>query len=182
MFYEVQLKSHVRVPPSSFGQPIKESLLKELKSRFEAYIAKDIGIVIDIVDVVDVGEGVITPGDGAPYYHTTFTALVFRVELQETFAGKVRDITEFGAFVTLGPIEGMVHVSQTMDDFVSFAKEKVLQGKDSGRTLKVDDLVRTRMIAISYKDVSNPKYGLTMRQPGLGKIDWGKEPVAQKAK
>jgi DNA-directed RNA polymerase subunit E' len=180
MFYEVKLKSHIRVPPNSFGLPIKESLLKEIKARYESYISKDIGIVVDIIDVDDVGEGVITPGDGAAYHHTIFRALVFRVDLQEVFIGKVRDITEFGAFITLGPIEGMVHVSQTMDDFVSFAKGKVLQGKESGRMLKVDDVVRARMIAISYKDMNNPKYGLTMRQNGLGKLDWSAEPAKAK--
>jgi len=181
MFYEIKLRSHVRVPPSSFGASIREALLRELKSQYESYISKDIGIVIDVLDVIDVGEGIITPGDGAAYYDTTFSALVFRVDLQEVFIGKVRDITEFGAFVNLGPIEGMVHISQTMDDFVSFGKEKVLQGKESGRVLKIDDVVRARMIAISYKDISNPKYGLTMRQPGLGKIEWIQE-ASKKAK
>lgn len=176
MFYEIKLKSHIRVPPNSFGLPLKESILRELKKQFEAFISKDVGIVVDIVDVTRIGEGVITPGDGAAYYDTTFSALVFRVDVQEVFMGKVRDITEFGAFITLGPVEGMVHISQTMDDFVSFAKEKVLQGKESNKTLKVDDLVCARMIAVSYKDMNNPKYGLTMRQPGLGKL----EPISAK--
>jgi DNA-directed RNA polymerase subunit E' len=59
-----------------------------------------------------------------------------------------------------------------MDDFVSFTKEKVLQGRDSNRALKENDLCRTRVIAVSFKDVLNPKFGLTMRQPGLGKLEW----------
>ena len=46
-------------------------------------------------------------------------------------------------FVELGPIEGMVHVSQTMDDFVSFSKDKVLSGKETKRSLKVSDKVAT---------------------------------------
>ena len=59
-----------------------------------------------------------------------------------------------------------------MDDFVSFAKDKTLSGRDSKRSLKVGDTCRARVIAVSFKDVTNPKIGLTMRQPGLGKLEW----------
>jgi len=37
------------------------------------------------------------------------------------------------------------------------------------------------MIAISYKDATNPKFGLTMRQELLGKIDWIEEDKAKKS-
>jgi DNA-directed RNA polymerase subunit E' len=74
--------------------------------------------------------------------------------------------------MALGPIDGMIHISQTMDDYVSFAKDKVLTGRDSKRSLKVGDLCRARIIAVSFKDLTNPKIGLTMRQPGLGKLEW----------
>ena len=69
----------------------------------------------------------------------------------------------------------MIHISQTMDDFVSFSKEKALTGKESKRALKVGDVCRARIIAISFKDPINPKIGLTMRQQGLGKVEWIKE-------
>ena len=92
--------------------------------------------------------------------------------MSEVCTGKIKDIADFGAFITLGPIDGMIHISQTMDDFVSFAKDKTLSGRDSKRALKVTDACRARVIAVSFKDVTNPKIGLTMRQPGLGKLDW----------
>jgi DNA-directed RNA polymerase subunit E' len=92
--------------------------------------------------------------------------------MQEVVLGKIRDIADFGAFMNLGPIEGMIHVSQAMDDFVTLSKEKVLTGKDSKRALKVGDKCRARIIAISFKDVTNPKLGLTMRQEYLGKLEW----------
>jgi DNA-directed RNA polymerase subunit E' len=172
MFYRTQLKDTVRVPPNLFALDKKEAIVKQLKEKYEAYIAKDLGIVIDVLDVHDVSEGILIQGDGAAFYQTTFDVLTFRIELQEVFAGKVLDITDFGAFVTLGPIEGMIHVSQTMDDFVSFSKDKTLVGKESGRALKVGDVCQSRVIAVSYKDAMSPKFGLTMRQPGLGKLDW----------
>jgi DNA-directed RNA polymerase subunit E'/Rpb7 len=66
----------------------------------------------------------------------------------------------------------MVHISQTMNDFVSYSKEKVLTGKESNRTLHVGDKCVAKIVAISYKDPRNPKFGLTMRGEGLGKEDW----------
>lgn len=173
MFYKIQLKDHIRVPPHYFNiEEVKKAVRKSIKQKYEGKIDPQLGVVIDVTDVKEVGEGVIIPGDGASYYETTFEVMVFQPELQEVVVGRIKDIADFGAFISLGPIDGMIHISQTMDDFVSFSKEKTLAGRDSKRTLKVGDLCRARIIAVSFKDVTNPKIGLTMRQPGLGKVEW----------
>ena len=182
MFYKTEVKDHIRVPPNLFGLPREEAILKMVKKEFDGYISDELGIVIDVDKVDTIGEGVIIPGDGASYYETTFTLLVFKPELQEVLHGRIKDIADFGAFMTIGPIEGMIHISQTMDDYVSFSKEKTLTGKESKHTLKVGDKCRARMIAISYKDIANPKFGLTMRQAGLGKTEWLTEDVKKEVK
>ncbi len=175
MFYKVEVKDHVRIPPSIFGMDVIEAIKKKLTDGYEGHISKDLGIVIDIDEIREVGEGVIIPGDGAIYYQTTFSMIVFRPELQEVMLGKIRDIADFGAFINIGPLEGMIHISQTMDDFVTFGKEKVLVGKDTKHTLKVGDVCRAKIIAVSYKDINNPRIGLTMRSKGLGKLEWLEE-------
>ena len=187
MFYAVKVKDHVRVPPNMFGLDLKESIVKAVKEQFTGYIDREIGIVIDVLKVTNVGEGIIIPGDGANYYEATFELLAYLPEMQEVLPAVVRDVADFGAFLNLGPIDGMVHVSQAMNDFVSVTKDKVLQGKDTGRVLKVGDHCLARMVAISYKDRANPKFGLTMRQDGLGKEDWiaddlSSEPKKRKGK
>jgi DNA-directed RNA polymerase subunit E' len=154
-----------------FNLPKKEAILANVKSTYENFISKELGFVVNVIDVEAVKEGVIVPGDGAGYYETEFELLTFKPELNELVYGKIRDITDFGAFIDMGGAEGMVHISQSMDDFVSFSKEKVLQGKKSGQAIKVGDRVKARIIAVSYKDLNNPKIGLSMRQEGLGKID-----------
>lgn len=181
MFYRTELKDHIRVPPNLFDMAIEEAIVKRVKNKFDGYISKELGIVIDVSSVDEIGEGVIIPGDGAAYYETKFKLLTFKPELQEVILGKIKDIADFGAFISLGPIEGMIHVSQTMDDFVSFSKEKTLAGKDSHKVLKIGDLCRARIIALSYKDLTNPKLGLTMRQPHLGKMEWLEEEKIEKS-
>jgi len=180
MFYKVELKDHIRVPPNLFDLPLEEAVIKRIKAKFSGFISKDLGIVIDVSGMKDIGEGIIIPGDGASYYDVSFELLTFKPEMQEVVVGKIKDIAEFGAFINIGPIDGMIHISQTMDDFVSFSKDKTLTGKETKRVLKVADLCRSRIIAVSFKDVLNPKLGLTMRQQGLGRLDWIKEEAEAK--
>lgn len=175
MFYKVKIKDHIRVPPHLFNLSVKDALLRVLAEQYSGVIDKEIGIVIKASNVEDVGEGIIIPGDGAAYYEATFDVITYKPELKEVVEGKVKDIQDFGAFLSIGPIEGMTHIGQIMDDHVSFSKDKVLMGKNTKRTLKVGDICRARVIAISYKDPNNPKIGLTMRQEGLGKVEWLKE-------
>ncbi|MBI2651814.1 DNA-directed RNA polymerase [Candidatus Woesearchaeota archaeon] len=183
MYYEIELKDRVRVPPSLFNLEVEDAVIKSIKKKYEGYISKDIGIVIDVASLKEIGDGVIIPGDGSSYYQATFEVLAFKPELQEVVLGRIRDIVDFGAFITLGPIDGMIHVSQAMDDFVSFTKDKTLIGKESKKTLKINDICRARIIAVSFKDPLNPKIGLTMRQQGLGRLDWvEEEPAVKKEK
>jgi DNA-directed RNA polymerase subunit E' len=180
MFYKTQLKDHIRVPPHLFGLKLEDAMLERIKKKYEGYISKELGIVIDISRLDNIGEGIIIPGDGASYYETEFEVITFKPEMQEVVLGRIKDIADFGAFISIGPIEGMIHISQTMDDFVSFNKEKTLAGKESKKVLKIGDKCRARIIAVSYKDVANPKLGLTMRQTGLGKLEWIEEKSEKK--
>jgi len=182
MYYKLEIVDHIRVPPNMFTMDITEAITKQVKEKYNGLVSQDMGIVIDVCDIKKIGDGIIISGDGAAYYETEFELLTFKPEMQEVVVGKIKDLADFGAFINLGPIEGMIHVSQTMDDFVSFSKDKVLTGRESKRTLKVGDICRARIIAISFKDLNNPKIGLTMRQPGLGKIEWLQEENAKKAK
>lgn len=172
MFYKIKVKDFIRIAPDKFGLDLKEAMIVEIKAKYEGHISEDLGIVIDVLGIEGIEDGTIIPGDGATFYETEFSLISFIPEMQEVLLGSIRDIADFGAFMIMGPAEGMMHISQTMNDFVSFNKEKSLLGKDTKRVLKVGDQCRARIISISYKDLSNPKIGLTMRQEGLGKDDW----------
>ena len=173
MFYEVLVTDHVRVEPNKFGMDTDEAVRAQLEESYSGFQDKDIGTVVAVLDVQEVKEGIIIPGDGAAYYESTFKLIVFKPELQELIYGTIEEITSFGAFMNMGPIRGMIHISQTMDDFVSFSDTGVLTGKDGKKNLVQGDKCIARIVAISYKG-EDPKIGLTMRQPGLGKLDWVK--------
>jgi len=179
MFYKTVIQDRVRVSPDLFGISKEDAVLKMVKKRYDGYTSQELGFVVDVSSVEKVGDGIIIPGDGAAYFDSEFTIINFKPEMQELCLGRIKDILDFGAFLTIGPIEGMIHLSQSMDDYVSFSKEKTLQGRDSKRTLKIGDTCRARVVAVSYKDLANPKIALTMRQVGLGKLEWIPEDIAR---
>ena len=191
MFYLIDIEDHVRVEPQLFGLPVRKAIEQQLETRFLNYFDQEIGNIIKVVGIDKIGEGIIIPGDSAVYYYARFRVLSFKPILQEVAYGVVSQITNFGAFINLGIVEGLIHISQTMDDYVSFGKSNVLLGKSSKRSLKINDTCLARIIAISYK-VRPAKIGLTMRQPGLGKLEWiqdekrkqkpGKQSKTEKAK
>ena len=182
MFYETEVRSHIRVPPADFKQDTKKVILQQLNEKFKNFVSKDLGVVVGVTDILEIGDGVIIPGDGAAYYDTLFKVIVFKPELQEVIHGAITEIAEFGAFISLGPIDGMIHISQTMDDFVSFSKAGVLTGKESKKVLKTSDKCRARVIAASYKELDNPRIGLTMRQSFLGNLKWIEEEIKKQKK
>ncbi len=181
MFYITDVDDYVRVDPKLFGLPTTQAVEDQLRDTYSDYYDKELGKVVAVIEVLSVGEGVIIPGDGAAYYNSSFKLLTWKPELQELVYGIIDEITNFGAFINMGSMKGMIHISQTMDDYVSFSKEGSLSGKASKRALKAGDLCLARVVAISHKG-DDPKIGLTMRQPGLGKLEWVKEDAAKKQK
>ena len=179
MFYLSEIEDYVRVEPKLFGLPTVDAVEKQLRETYANYYDREIGKVITVVEILHVGEGVIIPGDGATYYNSRFKLLVWKPELQGLTFGIISEITSFGAFIDMGVMRGMIHISQTMDDYVSFSKANSLLGKTSKRSLKQGDMCIARIVAISHKG-DDPKIGLTMRQPGLGKLEWIKEDQSKK--
>ena len=181
MFYLTEVEDYVRVDPKLFGLPTSEAVDQQLQETYTEYYDKELGKVVSIIEVLEVGEGVIIPGDGAAYYNSRFKLLTWKPELQELVYGIISEITNFGAFIDTSVMRGMIHISQTMDDYVSFSKANSLLGKASKRNLKQGDLCMARIVAISHKG-DEAKIGLTMRQPGLGKLDWIQEDKIKKQK
>lgn len=174
MYSIVTLKDTVRIAPKLFSTDLDQSSLAALREQYEGSIDPNIGVIVSVIETKNIEDGIIIPGDGASYHHVTFDAMVFKPEMQEMVIGKVTDITEFGAFIRFGPIDGLVHISQITDDFMGYNdKNGVLSGKESKKVLKKDDEVKARIIAISMKNtVADSKINLTMRQRGLGREDW----------
>ncbi len=175
MYLISKIEDTVRVPPTLFDEPLEEIAFELLNENYVGMIDKKLGLMVTVKEIEEIGIGRVIMGDGAAYHNVTFTALFFKPELQEIVEGEVIEITEFGAFVRMGPMDGLVHVSQVTDDYINYdSKRGALLGKESKKTLEEGDKVRARIVALSLKGKSSKetKIGLTMRQPGLGRPEW----------
>ena len=182
MYMRVQREDVVRIPPERLGEPL-ETVAQELTRRtLEGKVGADKTLTLVASNIQPEGEGRIVHGDGAVYQRVKYDALVFAPQLQEIVEGTVVEILKFGAFIRFGPLDGLLHISQVMDDRVDVDEEgQRLIGKDSKRDLRVGDKVRVRIVAVSLNERAprESKIGLTMRQPALGKLEWIEEDRAK---
>ncbi len=179
MFKLLTVEDIIRIPPEEFGKPLDEVANKQIKMKYENMVDEELGYVVLVVDVKVDPVGKILPGDGSTYHKATFDLLSFYPTMQEIIEGEVIEITDFGAFVRIGPQDSLLHVSQVTDDFISYdERQGVLIGKETQRTLSKGDLLRARVIAVSFpRGGGGGKIGVTMRQPFLGKLEWIQEDI-----
>jgi DNA-directed RNA polymerase subunit E' len=175
MYKRVRLKDTVEVPPRHLADVTPGLVKRLLQDKLEGRMDEDVGSVVSVTEVHDIGEGAVLPGREGVYFTAEFDALTFDPQMQEVVDGEVVEVVNFGAFVGIGPVDGLLHVSQISDEYLAYDEEgQQLASRDSNRTLGVGDSVRTRIVTKSI-DERNPrdsKIGLTAKQVGLGKHGW----------
>jgi DNA-directed RNA polymerase subunit E' len=152
VFKLVTLEDAIRIPPERFGEEIDNVGYEQLKMKYDGMVDEELGYVIAVTHIR---------------------------KIQEVIEGEVVEIAEFGAFIRIGPVDALLHVSQLMDDYISYdERQGVLMGKETKRKLKTGDRVRVRITAVSLgRSGGSGKIGVTARQPFLGKIEWIRKEV-----
>lgn len=178
MYYLTKIEDTVRIPPYKFEDPLEEVAIETLNETYNGRLDKKLGLLVSVNNIEVIGEGKVIMGDGAAYHEVVFNAVFFKPELYEIIDGEVIEIAEFGAFIRIGPMDGLVHVSQVTDDYINYdSKRGALLAKESKKTLEEGNFVRARIVAVSLKGKSTKetRIGLTMRQPNLGRFEWIKD-------
>ena len=183
MYKKMKLKGVARIEPDHLGDPLEAAVERSLRDKYEAVVDKSLGTIVAVLGSDNIGEGRILAGDGSIYYKVDFEALVFKPEMQEIVEGEVVEIVKFGAFLSIGPFDGLLHVSQITNEYISYDEKNArLVSKESSKSLGEGDRVRARIIAVSLneKEPRESKIGLTMRQTGLGRLEWLEADTAEK--
>ena len=147
MYMLTEVEKVVRIPPKDLKDDIDSVIDNLTWETYEGRLGEDKNFTVLIKNVRTVGPGRIVHGDGAVYQTVKFD-------------------------------DGLLHISQVMDDRVDIDEtNQRLVGKDTGRYLAVGDIVKARVVSIDLneKNPQESKIGLTMRQPGLGKLQWLEE-------
>jgi DNA-directed RNA polymerase subunit E' len=179
VFKLVTLEDAIRIPPERFGEDIDNVGYEQLQMKYDGMVDEELGYVIAVTHIRVNPFGKIIPGDGATFHKVQFSLLTFFPKIQEVIEGEVVEIAEFGAFIRIGPVDALLHVSQLMDDYISYdERQGVLMGKETKRQLKTGDRVRVRITAVSLgRSGGSGKIGVTARQPFLGKLEWIRKDV-----
>jgi len=119
MFQLYELTREVRIAPHHLGHDRVEAVVDELNVKLANRVVLGVGLVMALWDVVEVGQGVIYPGDGGVHCAVKFRAIVFRPFQDEIIVGKIKRCTPEGVYVTIGffddifiPQEGLPHPSK----------------------------------------------------------------------
>ena len=180
MFAVVHMSDVVRIPTSKLTNSLKDPAIGILKEKYESMISPELGYVVMIIDATANSVGKLVAGDGATYHKVKFKALTFLPNLQEIVEGEVVEITDFGAFVRIGPTDALLHLSQITDDYLkSDVKQGLIISNQTSKSLRIGSKIRARVTAVSLgKGAAMGKIGITCRQPFLGALDW----IAQEIK
>ncbi len=174
MYQMITVYDRVRLPAQYFSMKLADGLMSILRENYERRIDRSLGIILLVSNVEAQGDGMVIPSDGAAYYDVKFDALTYLPAVNEVVEAEVSELVEFGAFVGIGSVEGLIHLSQIANDFLNYNKKiPAFVGKESKKTLKKGDRVLAKVSTVSLKSsLSETKIGLTMRPEGLGKLDW----------
>ena len=175
MYKRVTLRDTVEVPPEHLADVNPDLVKQLLQDKLEGLMDEDVGSVVSVIEVHDIGDGAVLPNEPGVYYEAEFDALTFDPQMQEVVDGEIVEVVNFGAFVGIGPVDGLLHVSQISDEYLAYDGENsMLASRDSDQTIGERDAVRARIVTKSI-DERNPrdsKIGLTAKQVGLGKHGW----------
>ncbi len=174
MYYVYSIRDTFKMSPEYFDKDIEDVAVEVLQNKYEGTIDRDIGVVVAVYNVHNISDGMIYPGDPATHHEAEFDILTFMPKVDEIIVGEVTELIDFGAFVRIGPMEGLVHVSQITDEFISLDKKiPAFVSKRSGKSLKKGDVVYAKISTVSLKNsVKDSKIALTMKTDGLGKTEW----------
>ena len=115
MFILTKMQSVIRLEPRQFDRDLNEALSDRLNDKMANKVIKDVGLVISLWDIEDIGKSYIFPGgEGSTHTKVTFRLLVFRPFMEEVLVGKIRCCTKEGVHVSLGFFDDIILPSEAL--------------------------------------------------------------------
>jgi len=103
MFVLTLLADTIRIPPHLLAQPTLTSVQAEIEKRYPNKIIVDVGLVLcPYGPPLEVGDGILAPGDGGAHHQVVFQCVVFRPFVDEVLIGTVTESREGGVMVRVG--------------------------------------------------------------------------------
>lgn len=161
MFVLSKFKDIIRVPASDLGQPIEKVLVEELNRRFANKVVLNVGLVICLHDIIEIGESYIYCGDGAIHTRCIYRMVVFKPSIGEIICGTLKSSSKEGLNISLGFFDSIVIPPQQLNDPSHFNETDqtwTWNYEDEGQThvlaFEIGEQLRFRVHAEEFVDVS----------------------------
>ncbi|KAL7551475.1 hypothetical protein ACHAWF_014660, partial [Thalassiosira exigua] len=103
MFVLTLLADTIRIPPNLLAEPTVDSVQTEIEKRCPNKIIHGVGLIIcPYGPPLEVGDGMLVPGDGGAHHQVVFQCVVFRPFVEEVLVGTVKESHESGVTVSVG--------------------------------------------------------------------------------
>jgi DNA-directed RNA polymerase III subunit RPC8 len=161
MFVLAKFRDIIRVPACKLGHPIEEVLAEELNKRFANKVVLNVGLVICLNNIVDVGESYIYCGDGAIHTRCLYQMIVFRPQVGEILCGTLKSSSKEGLNISLGFFDSIIIPPHNLNEpshFNEIDQSWTWDFEDEGQThtltLEIGEQVRFRVHSEEFVDVS----------------------------
>lgn len=143
------------------GEPIEDVLADELNRRLANKVVLNVGLIICLNDIVEVGESYIFNGDGAIHTKCTFRMIVFKPDIGEVLCGTLRSSSKEGLNISLGFFDSIVVPPQQLNEpsnFNELDQTWTWNYEDEGQIhvlrLEIGEQIRFRVHSETFVDVS----------------------------
>eukprot|EP00035_Acanthoeca_spectabilis_P040436 m.69901 g.69901 ORF g.69901 m.69901 type:complete len:198 (+) comp9988_c0_seq1:427-1020(+) len=157
MFVLAQIKDVARVMPSHFSETRLKRIEFEINKKYANKVIRNVGLCILLHDLLEVGDSMIYPGDGAAQARVTFRMVVFRPFHGEILQGRIRSCSEKGLFVTMGFFEDIIVPPTEMQPDTYFdTKEQLWVWKygDADLFMEIDEVIHFRVVRDVFNDIT----------------------------
>ncbi|KAI8917344.1 RNA polymerase Rpb7 [Entophlyctis helioformis] len=108
MFFLKQLTHTILLHPQFFGPQIRAFLTKRLYEEVEGTCSGQHGYIISVVEIVDVGRGVLQSNTGYAEFIILYKAIVFKPFKNQVVDGIVTTVNKIGFWADVGPLQVFV--------------------------------------------------------------------------
>ena len=180
MYSIITREDTIRIPAEYIraGRNLAEHIDELANDAFEGRFDSNENYTVLTYDHAPLGRGKIIHGDGAIFQRVTFKALLFTMENNEVIDGYASEISEYGAFIRIGPMEALLHKSQILEEPINVNLGiKRIEGSKTGKFIEEGTFIRSRVVskAINQNDPRASKIGLNCKMDGLGSYEWLQE-------
>ncbi|XP_050434795.1 DNA-directed RNA polymerase III subunit RPC8 [Adelges cooleyi] len=199
MFIVSEFEEVVKVQPSHLEDDQVSRTIIYLNSMLANKVVMNVGLCLSLFDILEIGDPIIYPGEGAYFSKVRFRFVVFRPFIEEILIGKVKSSGAEGAILSTGFFDDIFVPAANMQNPSRFdVKDKVWvwEYDNCGETvdlhMDIGETVRFRVVSEQFIDThpgvdsglldageivtskSKSPYSIigTVREPGLGVVGW----------